>query len=206
MRPSRLLLLLGLTAILGCDGSEEAVANAAGPSARGALKVACAGCPANVPAALDPPADVTIKATFAARGVQIYTCAAGASGAAPAWTLKAPHATLSTREGELAAIHFAGPSWEALDGSTITGAKLAGDPGPDPTAIPWLLLQVKTTQGTGLFSDVTYVQRLATSGGVAPAAGCDADHLGVETLVPYKADYVFYHPAGSEPIRRCASH
>jgi hypothetical protein len=197
---------LGFSATVGCDSSEEAVSNAAGPSSTGALKEACAGCPAKVPAALDPPSDVTIKASFAARGVQIYTCAASATGAAPAWTLKAPHAALTSRDGEIGAIHFAGPSWEATDGSTVTAARLASDPGPHADAIPWLLLQVKTVQGAGLFADVTYIQRLATSGGVAPTTGCDLDHLAAESLVPYRADYVFYHPASAgEPIHRCAS-
>lgn len=206
MRHARLLLVLGVSAMGGCDGNDDAVSNAVGSSSTGALKDACAACPAKVPAALDPPSDVTIKASFAARGVQIYTCAASATGAAPAWTLKAPHAALTARDGEIGAIHFAGPSWEATDGSTVTAARLASDPGPHADAIPWLLLQVKTIQGAGLFGDVTYIQRLATSGGVAPATGCDPEHLGAETLVPYRADYVFYHaaPAG-DPIRRCAS-
>jgi hypothetical protein len=164
-------------------------------------------CPATVPAALNPPADATLAASFGAQGVQVYVCAAPAAGGAPAWTLKAPHAVLS-QGNEVAAIHFAGPTWQAVDGSSLTAAKVAADPGPDAKkAVPWLLLKASGNTGTGLFGDVTFVQRLATEGGVAPAGGCDAAHLNAQVLVPYRADYFFYHPAvaGKKP-RQCASH
>jgi Protein of unknown function (DUF3455) len=149
-------------------------------------------CPIETPAALLAPAGNTLKSVFSARGMQIYTCSAATADAVPAWTLTAPHAVLS--QGlELAAIHFAGPSWEDVDGSLVTGTKIASAPGPDATAIPWLLLQAATNVGAGLFSDVTWIQRLSTVGGVAPAGGCDADHLSTRVLVPYRADYFFYH-------------
>jgi len=46
---------------------------------------------------------------------------------------------------------------------------------------------------TGLFTDVTYVQRLNTSKGVAPATGCDAAHVNPPDVhVQYSADYYFY--------------
>ena len=40
--------------------------------------------------------------------------------------------------------------------------------------------------------DVTYIQRVNTRGGVAPAMPCDAMTKGSRTTVPYSADYVFY--------------
>src|SRR6185295_9852797 len=94
-------------------------------------------CPADVPAALDPPPGSTIEAAFDAQGVQIYVCAVPAAGGAPAWTLKAPHAILLTRGGDVAGIHFAGPSWQANDGSIVTGTRVASAAAPDATAIPW---------------------------------------------------------------------
>jgi hypothetical protein len=162
-------------------------------------------CPSNLPAALNPPADATLEQALAARGVQIYTCAVPAAGGAPAFALKAPHATLS--EGfDTTAIHFAGPSWQALDGSLVTATRLASAPAPDTTAIPWLLLQAALHVGAGSFADVTIIQRLDTVGGLAPATGCDDAHLGVEALVPYRANYFFYHTAASgERIRQCSS-
>jgi len=162
-------------------------------------------CPDATPAALDPPPEATLTAMFAAKGVQIYTCAAPAPGVAPAWTLKAPHALL-LKGGDAAGIHFVGPSWEALDGSLVVGSKVAAAPSPDPTAIPWLLLKAASNGGQGLFSDVTWVQRLDTEGGLAPTTGCDDPHVGTESLAPYRASYFFYHTAANgERIKQCAS-
>jgi hypothetical protein len=98
------------------------------------------------------------------------------------------------------------PTWEALDGSRLTGARVASAAAPDGKSIPWLLLRSTSSVGPGLFGDVIWVQRLDTVGGAAPAAGCDAGHLGAEVMVPYRADYFFYHAsAAGAPLRRCAS-
>jgi len=35
-------------------------------------------------------------------------------------------------------------------------------------AVPWLLLDAKSHEGKGVLSDVTYIQRLNTTGGKAP--------------------------------------
>jgi len=168
-------------------------------------------CPGSVPAALDPPADATIAFGFAAQGVQIYTCTAAGPAVPPAvtpgptFTLKAPHAVLSDGP-QVRAVHFAGPSWQALDGSLITGAKVASSPSPDPTAIPWLLLKAATHAGTGAFADVTFIQRLDTVGGVAPSTGCDDAHLGTEVLVPYRSSYFFYVAAApGTHVRQCST-
>jgi hypothetical protein len=64
-------------------------------------------------------------------------------------------------------------------------------------AIPWLLLQVVgsqrgPTEGATL-TPTTFIQRLNTSGGVAPSTGCSgANNVGSTALVPYTADYFFY--------------
>ena len=157
-------------------------------------------CPAHVPAALDPPAGTTLAAGMAASGVQVYVCTAPRDrGRAPAWVLKAPHAVLSEGK-ETTATHFSGPApvaagrrqgaerridgavaspasapataptWEALDGSRLTGARVASAAAPDGKSIPWLLLRSTSSVGPGLFGDVTWVQRLDTVGGAAPAA------------------------------------
>jgi hypothetical protein len=68
-----------------------------------------------------------------------------------------------------------------------------------PGAIPWLLLEVVgadagPTGGTGL-TETVFIQRIRTSGGLAPATGCDhALDVGAKALVPYTADYLFYKP------------
>jgi len=60
----------------------------------------------------------------------------------------------------------------------------------DPNAIPWLLLKAKSTDGPGIFAEVTYIQRVNTVGGKAPTA--PGDYLGEEVRVPYTAEYFFY--------------
>jgi hypothetical protein len=161
-------------------------------------------CPAHVPEALNPPADVTLQLALPASGVQIYVCNTGKPGDAPTWNLEAPHATLGTSTSPQV-IHFAGPIWQALDGSQIKGAKLAAADAPDAKAIAWLLLSA-TPSGAGTLEHVSHVQRLDTIGGKAPASGCDPSHIGAKVLVPYRANYYFYGPAAAgEPIHQCRS-
>ena len=96
--------------------------------------------------------------------------------------------------------HYAGPTWESNDGSKVVGEVKANDDGPDATAIPWLLLSAKATSGQGVFSPVKSIQRLYTSGGKAPAAGCDAAHTGQEARVAYKARYKDRGVSGRERL------
>ncbi len=143
--------------------------------------------------ALQAPDGNTIIFTTFATGVQIYTCTARPD--APdthAWTFKAPEAVLWNDAGEQVGRHFAGPSWQGNDGSTVVGEVVARADAAGPDAIPWLLLKAKSRDGAGIFSSVTYIQRLETAGGVAPVEGCDQAAAGVERAVPYSATYVFY--------------
>jgi hypothetical protein len=68
----------------------------------------------------------------------------------------------------------------------------ARDAGPDPSAIPWLLLSAKSNSGAGVFSQVKSIQRLQTVGGKAPSAPCGQDNTKQVVRVPYKATYYFY--------------
>ena len=148
--------------------------------------------PPPVPPSLQVPATNTLKFQAEGVGVQIYVWTVNPTNAAlSAWVLKAPHAVLFHHEGKVVGVHFAGPTWENNDGSKVVGTRVAAAT-LDPTAIPWLLLQATSTSGAGEFADITYIQRLDTVGGVAPAiAGTTA---GQEVLVPYIARYLFYHP------------
>lgn len=120
------------------------------------------------------------------KGVQIYVCKA--SG----WTLKAPDASLSDAKGHLIGKHFAGPSWQANDGSVVVGESLNASPSPDAGAVPWLVLHAKSHSGNGEMASVHYIVRMRTEGGLAPSGGCDASHVGKEVRVPYSAVYVFF--------------
>jgi hypothetical protein len=129
------------------------------------------------------------------QGVQIYHCQPRPDDAsALQWVFRFPEAVLLNARGELVGNHFAGPAWEGNDGSQVIGEARANADSPDPAAIPWLLIQARSNQGVGLFSSVTYIQRLHTTGGRAPAEGCDQAHAGQELRVPYTATYVFYGP------------
>jgi hypothetical protein len=83
-----------------------------------------------------------------------------------------------------------------LDGSSVVGdgANATHFPAPDPDGVDWLLIPTKSTAGKGLFSPVTYIQRLYTDGGKPPAEGCQAGNQ-IEVLVEYSAQYLFYGPA-----------
>jgi hypothetical protein len=139
--------------------------------------------------ALAAPPGQRLALQFAATGVQVYTCTATPAGAA--WVFTAPEAALLGADGKPAGKHYAGPTWETLDGSSVVGAKVAGA-APDATAIPWLLLRATAHGGKGKLSDVSFIQRVATSGGLAPAAGCSAATVGAVARVAYTASYCFY--------------
>ncbi len=126
-------------------------------------------------------------------GVQIYQCRAGKDDAARfEWVLKEPAADLFDKAGKKIGRHYAGPTWEADDGSKVVGEVVARADSPDPNAITWLLLSAKSTSGSGVFGAVRFVQRIHTAGGKAPADGCSAASMGAEARVSYSADYWFY--------------
>ncbi len=129
--------------------------------------------PNDIPAALNAPGDQTLTQQLHATGVQIYRCeAAQGDPSRFEWSFKQPEATLATKAGRNAGKHYGGPTWEANDGSKVTGEVIARANSPASDAIPWLLLTAKTTSGTGMFSAVKSIQRLHTAGGAAPAGGC----------------------------------
>ncbi len=150
-----------------------------------------------VPPQLNPPSDQRPLLQVHAKGDQIYTCKQ--DGAQFSWTLKAPEAQLfyedgQDKDGKPFGKHFAGPSWEANDGSRIVGKAAANVPSPEADSIPWLLVTVVDRNGDGVLAHVTSVQRINTKGGKAPASGCDPAHVGQEVRAQYSADYVFFAP------------
>ena len=180
-----------LAAGAGCAGAERAR-----PEASASV---CSGAPP----ALAAPAGNELAFELLAEGVQIYSCAGsgGAAAAGPAWTFQAPEATLTERSGRSAGTHGAGPSWTANDGSSVVGAKVEAAT-PDPSAIAWLLLRAASHGGEGRMADVTFVQRLQTSGGNAPSEGCSPATVGAVARVPYRAVYCFYRGKESRSYAR----
>jgi uncharacterized protein DUF3455 len=145
----------------------------------------------HVPHQLQPRANEQLLLEVHAKGDQIYACKS--ENGQVAWALKAPDAQLFDREGKPFGKHFAGPSWEAKDGSLVTG-KAVANASTDPDSIPWLLLTAVGHEGSGVLSKATTIQRLNTKGGKAPSSGCDAALAGQEVRVAYTADYFFYAP------------
>jgi hypothetical protein len=161
-----------------------------------------AGMANTIPENLRVATDQALSLEAQATGVQIYECAPGKTEPATfAWTFKAPEADLFDRAGTKIGKHYAGPTWEANDGSKAVGEVQGKDDGPDAGAIPWLLLRAKSTSGNGVFSDVRSIQRLRTAGGKAPADGCGPQQAGKVARVPYTALYAFY-VARSQPYYR----
>ena len=128
--------------------------------------------------------------TLTAKGVQIYTCKQ--VDEATRWTFHAPEATLFDEKEAKAGTYTAGPLWRYKDGSSVKAEIIATNPAPVPDSIPWLLLKAVSSQGSGLMTRVDSIRRTATHGGIAPADGCDAEHLNTVTRIPYTATYTFY--------------
>ncbi|WP_067496397.1 DUF3455 domain-containing protein [Actinoplanes sp. TFC3] len=133
---------------------------------------------------IDPPAGLRRIGTYkVVRGTQTYTCANGSFAGA-----SVPEAQLAGTGGRLH--HFKGPSWQSeRDDSLVTAAKVGEQ--TRAGTIPELLLQINSHSGPadGVLAKASYIQRLYTSGGVAPAGTCTD---GSTTAVPYSAVYVFW--------------
>lgn len=140
---------------------------------------------------LNVPAGNRVSAHVYAKGVQIYRW----NGAS--WAFVAPEATLYADpcyNGEVGT-HYAGPTWEAEDGSKVVAARVA-DCTPNRGAIPWLRLDAVTSSPQGRFGRITHVLRVNTIGGTAPATA--GAFVGDEARVPYTTEYYFYRAVGNE--------
>ena len=144
-----------------------------------------------VPDQLQVPTGQKLALDVRGVGVQIYVCSA-ADGGNYEWRFKAPEADLFDQQGRKVGKHYAGPTWEANDGSKVVGAVKAHQDDPHGAAIPWLLLNAKSNEGAGVFGKVDAIQRLATDAGLAPKDGCSQAQLGQEARVAYQAVYRFY--------------
>jgi hypothetical protein len=148
---------------------------------------------ANVPPQLAVPSAQVLLLKTLATGVQSYACSEGKSGLE--WTFKGPQAELTDEAGQPLGKHYAGPTWEASDGSKVIGRPVSAVDSESAAAIPQLLLVATQNSGSGVFADVKNIQRLQTTGGLAPKERCQADQLGRLVQSPYSAVYYFYGDA-----------
>lgn len=107
------------------------------------------------------------------------------------WAFVAPEANLYADPGFRGQVgtHYAGPTWESNSGSFVVARRVDGCT-VDPSAVQWLLLEAVSTSGSGIFGKVSFVQRVNTVGGIAPAAA--GLTVGDEARMPYTTEYYFY--------------
>lgn len=167
-----------------------------------ALLSACASSPtttmmkpvdnAALPEAVRVPAGQKQRLATTGVGEITYECREKKDTAgAHEWAFVAPVATLYAADRRVVGRYYAGPTWEAADGSKLTGKQVAVAPA-NAGSIPLQLVRAEPAIGTGTLQGVNFVQRLNTKGGVAPALPCDAASQGRRQQVAYEADYVFY--------------
>lgn len=165
-----------------------------------AALTACAGQPmrmafnqASLPEAVKVPAGNMVAMETAASGDITYQCREKKDMAGQyEWAFVGPDAGLKDRSGKIVGRYFGPPAtWESVDGGKVTGAQVS----VAPNGAGNIALQlVKANASSGSMQGVSYVQRVATMGGVAPAAACGAGNMGANQLVRYTADYIFYKP------------
>ncbi len=148
---------------------------------------------AALPAAVQVPAGHAVALETVGVGSITYECRAKA--AMPGqfeWVFVGPDAKLLDRAGKQVGTYYGPPAtWQATDGSKITGTQLAVSPAQSG-AIPLQLVKTNPAMGEGAMKGMAYIQRVATQGGVAPADVCGASMLAVKKVVTYQADYIFW--------------
>lgn len=108
------------------------------------------------------------------------------------WVFVGPDAMLNDRNGMQVGKYYGPPAtWESKDGSKITGTQLAVAPNGTGN-IPHQLVKANPANGSGAMTGVTYIQRVATVGGVAPMIVCENSKVGAKQKVHYQADYIFW--------------
>ena len=148
------------------------------------------------PRTTDPAAEAFLSVD--ATGFQKYACQPSGT-----WAFTDPVATLFKQNGVRQVIgnHFlnfatGNPVWQLKDGSSVEPARFASASGGAGNIAQLLLRTVVASAGDDgdRLARTTWVQRLNTSGGVAPAGSCTP---GDHAAVPYTADYVFWRTAGA---------
>jgi Protein of unknown function (DUF3455) len=177
----RLALALGTTAVIA--------ACASGPqSAHKAMFDQSA-----LPAAVQVPSGNKIFMETVGVGDITYECRAKAGAADQfEWVFAGPNAVLNDRSGKQIGRYYGPPAtWEGLDGAKVTGAQVAIAPAA-AGSIPLQLVEANPASGGGWVTGTTFIQRVATQGGVAPNLPCSAANVSAKQVVKYQSDYIFW--------------
>lgn len=148
---------------------------------------------ADLPAAVQVPPGHRVALQTVGAGSITYECREKANMVgAYEWVFVGPSALLNNRSGGPVGKYFGPPAtWEHQDGSKLTGTQVAVAAAA-PGSIPLQLVKANPAMGAGAMAGVTYIQRLATQGGVAPTAACAVESKGRKEVVKYQADYIFW--------------
>jgi hypothetical protein len=141
---------------------------------------------------LDPrtySSDSRLYLVLHATGVQKYTCQANGT-----WLFTDPEAELFKTTGapKKVGTHFLNfatgrPVWQLKEGTSVEAARTQSASGGAGNIALLLLEAVDTSPGR--LGHTTWIQRLNTTGGVAPAGTCTS---GATAAVAYTADYFFW--------------
>jgi hypothetical protein len=148
---------------------------------------------ADLPENIKVPAGHKVALETAGVGEITYECRDKANAAGRTeWFFIGPKAVLNDRSGKAIGTYFGPPAtWQANDGSKITGTQLAVA-SVSPEDLPLQLVKANPAEGKGAMSGVSYIQRLAVKGGVAPMTECSSANKGKHEVVKYQADYIFW--------------
>ncbi len=148
---------------------------------------------AMLPAAVQVPTGNTVAMETTGVGEITYQCSAKKDMAGQfEWVFVGPDAALMDRSGKTVGKYYGPPAtWESMDGSKLTATQLAVAPAGTGN-IPSQLVKANPAMGSGMMNGVTYIQRVATKGGVAPDEPCSDKIIGSKRVVKYSADYIFY--------------
>lgn len=164
------------------------------------LLAACASSPmmspynqSALPGAVQVPSGHRVVMETVGTGEITYECRAKANTAGEfEWVFVGPDARLMDRNGRQVGRYYGPPAtWESMDGSRVTATQVAISPAMSGS-IPFQLVKANPAMGSGAMVGTTYIQRVATRGGVAPAAACAGSNVGSKQIVQYQADYIFY--------------
>jgi hypothetical protein len=192
-------VLMASTALVSCDKGQIHAPNQtenAQTSHQNITQQDLSLC-APIPDSLNVPTGNKLMLQTFAEGVQIYEVKRSATDPNSfSWVNIAPLATLYLKPDLTKPVidHFAGPSWEFTrgpeKGERVVATRSQGLT-VDQTAIQWLLLQaVDNLSSPG--NKVTFIQRVCTVGGLAPATIPQASNVGQRDSIPYRATYLLY--------------
>ncbi len=149
----------------------------------------------NLPPTIQVPMGNKVAMETVGKGDITYECRDKVGAPGMEWFFVGPNAALNDRSGKQVGKYYGPPAtWESMDGSKVTATQLAVAPS-GPTSLPYQLVKANPAMGSGAMTGVTYIQRVALTGGIAPAAPCAAGNKGQKMTVPYQADYIFWKAA-----------